>query len=206
MQHFISHYGYFGLFLITVLSSACLPIPSEVAFGLAGAFCTTAFTTHPQFSVASVIIIGTIGEVIGAVIAYELGRYAGRAIVDRYGKYLLLSHKELDTAEVWFEKYGTPSVFLGRLVPVVRAVISLPAGLAEMKRGRFLALTTLGSLIWAVLLTELGYHAGKNQHFVKYFHDAEYPIIALVVLVLAAGVWHRWHSMKKPPRHARGRG
>jgi len=205
MQHFISHYGYIGLFIVTVLSSACLPIPSEVAFGLAGAFCTTAFTAHPQFTVANVVIIGTIGEVLGSVVAYELGRYAGRAIVDRYGKYLLLSHKDLDTSEVWFEKYGAPSVVLGRLVPVVRALISLPAGLAEMKRGRFLALTAIGSLIWATLLTELGYHAGKNQNFVKYFKDAQYPIIVLLVLVVAAGIWHRWHSMKNPPRHARRR-
>ena len=205
MQHFISTYGYIGLFLVTVLSSACLPIPSEVAFGLAGAYCTTAFTAHPQFNVASVVIIGTIGEVLGSIIAYELGRFAGRAIVDRYGKYLLLSHKDLDASEVWFQKYGTPSVLVGRLVPVVRALISLPAGLAEMKRGRFLVLTTVGSLIWATLLTELGYHAGKNQYFDKYFHGAQYPIAALIVLVLAAGVWHRWHSMKQPPRHAKPR-
>jgi membrane protein DedA with SNARE-associated domain len=205
MQHFIASYGYIGLFFIALLSSACLPVPSEVAFGLAGAYCTTAFAAHPQFSVVNVVIIGTIGSVVGSVIAYELGRFAGRAIVDRYGKYLLLSHKDLDASEVWFEKYGAPSVLLGRLIPVVRAFISLPAGLAEMKRGRFIVLTTIGSAIWVWLLTELGYRAGKNQHFVKYFHEAEYPIIALVVLVLVAGVWHRWHSMKKPPRHARGR-
>ncbi len=205
MQHFISAYGYFGLFLVTVLSSACLPIPSEVAFGLAGAFCTTAFTVHPQFNVVTVIVVGSVGEVLGSIIAYELGRYAGRAIVDRYGKYLLLSHHDLDASEVWFEKYGTPSVLFGRLVPVVRALISLPAGLAEMKRLRFFVLTTVGSVVWAILLTELGYHAGKNQYFVKYFHSAQYPIAALIVLVLAAGVWHRWRSMKKPPRHARPR-
>ena len=206
MQHFISTYGYFGLFIVTVLSSACLPIPSEVAFGLAGALCTTAFSTHPQFSVINVVIIGTIGEVLGAIIAYEIGRFGGRALVDRYGKYLLLSHKDLDSSEVWFDKYGSPSVLLGRLVPVIRALISLPAGLAEMKRVRFIVLTGVGSLMWAVLLTELGYHAGKNQYFVKYIHDAQYPIGALIVLVVAAGIWHRWHSMKKPARHARGRG
>jgi len=205
MQHFISQYGYIGLFFIALLSSACLPVPSEVAFGLAGAYCTTAFSAHAQFSVVNVVIIGTIGSVVGSQIAYELGRFAGRAIVDRYGKYLLLSHKDLDASEVWFQKYGAPSVFLGRLIPIVRAFISVPAGLAEMKRGRFIALTTVGSAIWVWLLTELGYRAGKNQHFVKYFKTAEYPIIALVVVVVAAGVWHRWHSMKNPPRHARGR-
>ena len=206
MQHFISTYGYFGLFIVTVLSSACLPIPSEVAFSLAGALCTTAFSTHPQFSVINVVIIGTIGEVLGSIIAYEIGRSGGRALVDRYGKYLLLSHKDLDSSEAWFDKYGSPSVLLGRLVPVIRAVISLPAGLAEMKRVRFIVLTGVGSLMWAILLTELGYHAGKNQHFVKYIHNAQYPIGALIVLVVAAGIWHRWNSLKKPARHARGRG
>ena len=98
MQHFISSYGYIGLFVIALLSSACLPVPSEVAFGLAGAYCTTAFSAHAQFSVVNVVIIGTIGSVIGSQIAYELGRFAGRAIVDRYGKYLLLSHKDLDAS------------------------------------------------------------------------------------------------------------
>ena len=142
---------------------------------------------------------------VGSVIAYELGRKAGRAIVDRYGKWILLSHKDLDSSEVWFQKYGAASVFLGRLIPVVRAFISLPAGVAEMKRGRFIVLTTIGCALWVWILTELGDTAGKNQHFIKYFHDAEYPIIALIVLVLVAGVWHRWHSMKKPARHARGR-
>ena len=205
MQHFISQYGYIGLFVISVLSSACLPVPSEVAFGLAGAYCTTAFAAHPQFTVLNVVIIGTIGSVVGSVIAYELGRNAGRTIVDRYGKWILLSHKDLDASEVWFQKYGAASVFLGRLIPVVRAFISLPAGVAEMKRGRFIVLTTIGCALWVWILTELGDTAGKNQHFIKYFHDAEYPIIALIVLVLVAGVWHRWHSMKKPARHARGR-
>ena len=203
MQHLISQYGYVGLFFIALLSSACLPVPSEVAFGLAGAYCTTAFSTHAQFNVLDVVIVGTIGSLVGSIIAYELGRYAGRALVDRYGKYLLLSHKDLDASEAWFAKYGAPSVFVGRLIPVVRAFISLPAGLAEMKRGRFAVLTTIGSAIWVWLLTELGYRAGKNQHFFKYFKTAEYPIVAVVVLVIVAGVWHRRHSMKKPARHAR---
>jgi membrane protein DedA with SNARE-associated domain len=205
MQHLIAQYGYIGLFVISLLSAACLPIPSEVAYGLAGAYCTTAFAAHPQFTVVNVVVVATLGTLAGSIVAYELGRYAGRALVDRYGKYLLLSHKDLDASEVWFNKYGAVSVFVGRLIPVVRSFISLPAGLAEMKRGPFIVLTTLGSALWALLLTELGYRAGKNQNFVKYFKTAEYPIVAIVVLVIAAGVWHRWHSMKSPPRHARGR-
>jgi len=203
MQHLIAHYGYLGLFVLSLLSSACLPVPSEVAYGLAGAYCTTAFSAHPQFSLLNVVIVGTLGSLAGSVLTYEVGRTAGRTIVDRWGKWLLLSHKDLDSAERWFAKYGAISVFLGRLIPVVRAFISVPAGLAEMKRGRFIVLTTIGSAIWVYLLAELGYRAGKNQHFTKLFHTAAYPIIAVIVLVVAAGIWHRWHSMKHQPRHAR---
>jgi len=86
MQSFVHHYGYFGLLVLSILSSACFPIPSEVAYGFAGALCTTAITRHAQFSVWGVIVVGTVGSLIGAVIAYEVARSAGRTIVDRWGK------------------------------------------------------------------------------------------------------------------------
>jgi membrane protein DedA with SNARE-associated domain len=198
MQSFINHYGYFGLFVLSVLSSACLPIPSEVAYGFAGALCTTALTAHAQFSIWGVIAVGTIGSLVGAVIAYEVGRTAGRTIVDRWGKWLLLTHQDLDAAERWFEKYGAASVLVGRVLPVVRSFISVPAGLAEMKRGRFAVLTTIGSAVWVALLAGLGYAAGKNwQHVSKDFHVAEYPIIIVIVLLLVAGFWHRIRTVRR---------
>ena len=144
MQSFVHHYGYFGLLVLSILSSACFPIPSEVAYGFAGALCTTAITGHAQFTVWGVIVVGTVGSLIGAVIAYEVARSAGRTIVDRWGKWLLLTHQDLDASERWFEKYGSWSVLIGRVLPVVRSFISVPAGLAEMKRGRFIILTTIG--------------------------------------------------------------
>ncbi len=198
MQSFIQHYGYFALFLLSVLSSACIPIPSEVAYGFAGALCTTAITGHARFSIIAVIIVGTIGSLVGAVIAYEVGRSAGRAIVDRWGKWLLLTHKDLDASERWFEKYGPISVLVGRVLPVVRSFISVPAGMAEMKRGPFVVLTTIGSAIWVALLAGLGYAAGSNwKHVSKDFHYAEYPIIAFIVLVIALGFWHRIRSVRR---------
>lgn len=204
MQHLISQYGYFGLFVLSVLSSACLPVPSEVAYGFAGALCTSALVAHPQFSVWEVVLWGTLGALVGSVITYEVGRVAGRAIIDRWGKWLLLSHKDLDSAEQWFAKYGAVSVFFGRLIPVVRAFISVPAGLAEMKRGRFVLLTTLGSALWVFILAELGVAAGKNwQSVTKVFHYAEYPIIAVIVLGVGFAIWHRWHAMQSPGRHSR---
>jgi membrane protein DedA with SNARE-associated domain len=198
MSSFIQHYGYLGLFVLSVLSSACIPIPSEVAYGFAGAACTTALTGHAQFSLWGVIVVGTIGSLVGAVIAYEVGRSAGRTIVDRWGKWLLLSHRDLDSAERWFEKYGDVSVLVGRVIPVVRSFISVPAGIAEMKRGRFALLTTIGSAVWVAVIAGLGYAAGKNwNHVSKDFHAAELPIIVVVVLLLAAGLWHRVRTVRR---------
>ena len=198
MQSFIQHYGYFALFVLSVLSSACIPIPSEVAYGFAGALCTTAITGHARFSIIWVIVVGTIGSLVGAVIAYEVGRSAGRTIVDRWGKWLLLTHKDLDSSERWFEKYGPISVLIGRVLPVVRSFISVPAGMAEMRRGPFIVLTTIGSAVWVALLAGLGYAAGSNwNHVSKGFHVAEYPIIALIVLVIAFGFWHRIRTVRR---------
>jgi len=198
MQSFINHYGYFGIFVLSVLSSACLPIPSEVAYGFAGALCTTAITGHAQFTVVGVIIDGTLGSLVGAVIAYEVGRTAGRTIVDRWGKWLLLTHKDLDSAERWFARYGAISVLVGRVLPVVRSFISVPAGLAEMKRGRFVVLTTIGSAAWVALLAGLGYAAGSNWDRVsKDFHYAQYPIIVLIVVALGLAFWHRLRAVRR---------
>jgi membrane protein DedA with SNARE-associated domain len=198
MSSFVSHYGYLGLFLISVLSSACIPIPSEVAYGFAGALCTTALTGHVRFSLWAVILVGALGSLVGSVIAYEVGRSAGRTIVDRWGKWLLLTHKDLDSSERWFEKYGAVSVLVGRVIPVVRSFISLPAGIAEMKRVRFAVLTFIGSLAWVALLASLGYAAGSNWNKVgKDFHVAEYPIIAVIVLGLAGALWHRVRTVRR---------
>jgi len=198
MQSFVQNYGYFALIVLSILESACAPIPSEVTFGFAGALCTTAVTGHAQFSVWAVILIGTVGSLVGSVIAYEVGRTAGRAIVERWGKWILLTHKDLDAAERWFAKYGAISVLIGRILPVVRSVISVPAGVAEMKRGPFMILTTIGSLVWVSLLTGLGYAAGSNwQHVTKDFHALQTPTIIVIVALLAWGLWHRVRTVRR---------
>jgi len=198
MQSLIQHYGYVALFLVAILTSACIPIPSEVAFGYAGAFCTIAVGGAKHFNVLDVIVVGTIGSVIGSVLTYEVGRYAGRAIVDRWGKWILLTHKDLDDAERWFARYGAVSVFVGRMIPVVRAVISLPAGLAEMKRGPFWVLSTVGNLIWIAGLTFLGRAAGAHWQRVSHdFHVAQTPIIIVIVLAVAAFFWHRIRTVRR---------
>jgi membrane protein DedA with SNARE-associated domain len=177
--------------------SALIPIPSEVAYGFAGALCTAGVTGHVRFSLWAVIVVGTVGSLVGAIIAYEVGRSAGRTIVERWGKWMLLSTKDLDRAERWFERYGSASVLISRVLPVVRSFISVPAGIAEMNRARFAILTTIGSAAWVALLAGLGYAAGKNwKHVSADFHASEYPIIAVVVLGLAFAIWHRWRTVR----------
>lgn len=198
MQSFLQNYGYFALFLLALASSACVPIPSEVFFVFAGALSTTAVTGHAQFTLWAVIVVGTVGSLVGSQIAYELGRSAGRTIVDRWGKWLLLSHHDLDRSEIWFERYGPATVLVGRVIPVVRAFVSLPAGIAEMGRTRFIILTAIGSAAWVALLAGLGDAAGSNWHRVSGdFHDAELPAIIAVVALIAFGIWHRVRVVRR---------
>lgn len=198
MESFVQSYGYFALIVLSIAESACAPIPSEVTFGFAGALCTTAITGHAQFSLWAVILIGTVGSLVGSIIAYEVGRTAGRTIVDRWGKWILLTHKDLDAAERWFAKYGSISVLIGRVLPVVRSAISVPAGIAEMARVRFMVLTVIGSAVWVSLLASLGYAAGSNwRHVSKDFHAVQTPTIIVIVLLLIFGFWHRIRTVRR---------
>jgi membrane protein DedA with SNARE-associated domain len=198
MQSFVQSYGYFALIVLSIAESACFPIPSEVTFGFAGALCTAAVTGHAQFNFWAVIIIGTLGSLVGSQIAYEVGRTAGRTIVDRWGKWILLSHKDLDASERWFQKYGAWSVLIGRVLPVIRSVISVPAGIAEMKRGRFAVLTLIGSFVWVTLLVSLGDAAGSNwRRVAKDVHYAQTPTIIVIVLFILAGLALRIRSVRR---------
>lgn len=179
----------------------CVPIPSEVTFAFGGAMCTTAIAGDSPLNIVVVIAIGAVGSLVGSVIAYEVGRYAGRPIVDRYGKWVLLTHKDLDTAERWFARWGDLSVFLGRVIPVVRTVISVPAGLAKMRRGHFAVLTTLGATIWVGVLTAIGYALGANwEHVAGAFKVAQYPIIAVIAVLAILGFSHRIRVVRSEHR------
>lgn len=206
MQSFVQNYGYFALFFLAILESACVPIPSEVTFGFAGALCTTAVTGSAQFSVWAVIVVGTVGSLVGSIIAYEVGRTLGRTVVDRWGKWILLTHHDLDRAENWFAKYGAASVLVGRVLPVIRTVISLPAGIAEMRRTPFMWLTVVGSFVWVTLLTLLGKAAGANWPRVSHdFHVAQNPMIVIIVLFIVAFFWLRIRTVRHHNSPSRGR-
>ena len=196
MQHFISTYGYLAVFLFTVLEAGCIPIPSELTLGLAGALASGAVDPQHKLNLVLVIVIGVVGELVGSFIAYTVGR----AFVDRFGKYLLLTHKDLDRAEAWFARRGPSAVLIGRVVPVVRTFISFPAGVAEMPVVTFGVFTALGVTVWVGVLAGIGYALGHQYHsMVKAFGAASYVVAALVVAALARSESRGAHFRKDFP-------
>jgi membrane protein DedA with SNARE-associated domain len=170
----IEDYGYLAVFLLMVLESACIPIPSEVTmlFGGAAANATFAGTIpgHPaHLNFLLVGLLGAVGNLIGSWLAYWVGKRGGRPLVERWGRYVLLRPHEIDRAEVWFERHGQQAVFLSRLLPVVRTFISLPAGVAEMPFGKFTVYTFAGCLPWTFALAGVGYALGSRWTTVERF-------------------------------------
>ncbi len=202
LPSFLVDYVYIAVFVLTILESMCVPIPSELTIGGAGALCSAAFVaqnTHggTPANLVAVIIIGIVGSVIGSYIAYVVGRTGGRAAVDRYGKYVLLTHSDLDKAESWFAKRGEPAVLVGRCVPVVRTFISLPAGMGEMEPIRFGIFSTIGIAVWVTVLAVLGYNLGDQfSKYAKGISYAGYVIAVVAVIMIAVFLWHRWKTVK----------
>lgn len=188
MQHFITQYGYVAVFLLMLAESACIPIPSEVIMMLGGALAAGAVPgAHP--ALAGVVLAGVLGNVAGSYISWAVGRYAGQAAVRGWGRRAGLRGHDIDRAAIWFERHGPVAVLAGRLVPVVRTFISLPAGFAAMPAGRFGLYTTLGCIPWTAALGIAGYVLGANwQHVANDFHGPTYAIAAIIVVALAAAV------------------
>lgn len=203
VSSFLDHWGYLALFVLMLAESACIPIPSELTLGLAGALASGASISgiHTHLNLAAIIAVGTIGSVVGSYVAYVVGRTGGRAFVDRYGKYVLLSHRDLDKAEVWFDRRGEWAVLIGRVLPVVRTFISLPAGMAEMEPRRFGILTAIGCAIWTGALAAIGYELGTQYHtMVKAVGDATYVVGVIVVIAVVVAVVHRFRTVRAEQR------
>jgi len=192
VEHFLSSWGYLALALLTVAEAACIPFPSEVTVGFAGYLASTG-----RLDLAAVIALGTAGETVGALIGYGIGRFGGRRLVDRFGRYVLLSHEDLDRAQRWFDRRGEWSVLVGRVVPLVRTFIALPAGVAQMQPVRFTLLTCLGSLVWIGALAGAGYGLGGQWHRLTHgFSVAGYVLFALAVVAIAGFVFLRWRRVR----------
>ena len=196
MEHFIQtaieDWGYLAIFVLMVLESACIPIPSEVTMLFGGAAANATFAAslpgNPEpLNFLVVGLLGTLGNLVGSWIAYWVGKAGGRPLIERWGRYIFLRPHELDRAEVWFDQHGEAAVFVSRLLPVVRTFISLPAGVAEMPFARFSAYTFAGCLPWTFALAGVGYALGSRWTTVERYIR---PISIVVgILVVGAIAW-----------------
>ncbi len=179
----ISTMGYGGIVLLMAIESACIPLPSEVIMPFAGFL-----VFKGEMSLWLVALAGAMGCVLGSIPAYYVGMFGGRPLAEKYGKYVLISKKDLDWADQAFDKHGEIIIFIGRMLPAVRTFIAFPAGVARMNMSKFIAYTFIGSLIWCGLLAYAGMKMGENWESLKvYFHQFHYVIIA-AGLVFA--VWY----------------
>lgn len=185
----ISAFSYLGVTFLMALESACFPIPSEVIMPFSGFL-----VFEGKFSFWLVVFWGVMGNLMGSAIAYFIGFNGGRSLVEKYGKYILISHHDLDLAQKWFERYGSISVFFSRILPVVRTFISFPAGVARMNFFRFSLYTILGSFIWAVILTYAGILAGENwQDLEIYFRKFDWVIAIFGIFGVG---WFIYYKLK----------
>jgi len=179
----ISTLGYGGIVLLMGIESACIPLPSEIIMPFSGYL-----VFKGEMTLWGVALAGAIGCVLGSIPAYYLGAYGGRPLVEKYGKWVLISHHDLHLADRWFAKHGEIIIFIGRLLPAVRTFIAFPAGIARMHMGRFVAYTFIGSLIWCYVLAFVGMKMGENWQSLKvYFHQFH---LVLIVAGVAFAVWY----------------
>jgi membrane protein DedA with SNARE-associated domain len=188
----ISTLGYGGVVLLMAIESACIPLPSEIIMPFAGYL-----VYKGQFNLWAVGIAGAVGCVVGSWVAYYVGLYGGRPMIEKYGRYVLLSRHDLDLADRWFARYGEVIVFASRLLPVIRTFIAFPAGVARMNMTRFTVYTFLGSLPWCIGLAYVGQVLGeqwdKNETLKTWFHRFDFLIGAVILL---AAVWWVWRHFK----------
>ncbi|KKQ51729.1 MAG: hypothetical protein US71_C0008G0002 [Parcubacteria group bacterium GW2011_GWD2_38_12] len=186
----IDAFGYFGVALLMALESAAIPIPSEVIMPFSGFL-----VSQEKMTLLGAALAGALGSVLGSWAIYELARYGGRPLLEKYGKYILISKSHLDSTDRFFQKYGMWATFLGRMLPVFRTYISIPAGLAGIDLKKFLALCFIGSFIWSYFLAWLGVLFGEHWEKIKdYMH---YISIAILILVISWISWWFWKNTKK---------
>jgi len=193
VQHFLSSWGYVALVLLTFAEAACIPIPSEVTLGYAGYLASTG-----RLEIGVVIVLATLGELAGSFVGWSIGRFGGRPLVEKLGRYVLLTNTDLDRAEQWFRRRGEPAVFFGRILPVIRTFISIPAGIAEMGLVRFGVATVAGSAIWCTAIALVGYELGGEwTKITKGFSAAGYVLVAVAVVSFGAFILHRLSAVRR---------
>lgn len=189
----ISRLGYGGIVLLMAIESACIPLPSEIIMPFSG-YLVYRGELHLQL----VALAGAGGCVLGSIVAYYAGAWGGRPLVEKYGKYVLISHHDLELADRWFQRHGDITVFVGRLLPVIRTFIAFPAGVARMPLWRFNLYTFVGSYIWCLALAWVGMKLGEHWNTLGvYFHRFD-AVIGLIILV--AIIWYVRRHLRQNQR------
>jgi membrane protein DedA with SNARE-associated domain len=185
----IGQYGYLAVFVLMVLESALIPIPSEITMVFGGFL-----VSRGQLDLFWTGLLGSLANVLGSWLAYWLGRYGGRPLAERWGRYVFIRKHELDRAERWFAEHGEAAAFFSRLIPVVRTFISLPAGVAGMPFRKFTLYTFLGCLPWTFGLTAAGYLLGEQWHLVERYGEPASVVIAITLAGLIG--WWLWRRAR----------
>jgi membrane protein DedA with SNARE-associated domain len=174
--------GYFGAGFLMTMESMVAPVPSELVMPFVGFL-----VVEGKFSLALAILVTSLGSIIGSLISYYMGYFGGRPFVIKAGKYLLLNHEHLEWTEHWFSRHGSWTIFVSRFIPVVRHLISIPAGLGKMKLLPFCVYTLLGATMWNTFLLLCGYKLRQNWRLVQqYSHELD---IIVVIMLAIIGVW-----------------
>ncbi len=204
MEHFLTtqivSHGYLAVLVLMILESACIPVPSEAVMLFGGALAGGLTVGGTQFHLNVVIIAlaGAAGNLIGSLIAYEVGRRGGRPLIERWGRFILIRSHDLDRAERFFERRGDAAVFFGRMLPVVRTFISLPAGIAKMPPLRFSVLTLAGSLPWTFALALVGDAVASNWNTVS----SDFTYVSVAVLLILVVLIARWAILRRRAERA----
>jgi membrane protein DedA with SNARE-associated domain len=189
--------GYPGIFALMAMESSVIPVPSELVMPPAGYL-----AQQGQMNMAIVILCGTMGSLIGAYANYFAAHYLGRPLVLKYGKYVWITEAKFAKVETFFKDHGEVSTFIGRLLPVVRHLISIPAGLAGMNHLKFSLYTLLGAGLWVTVLSYIGYFIGANRDLImQYSHQAVIGVIIMSAAIIAVYVWN--HRRKKSSQAGR---
>lgn len=199
IKHLLETVRYPGIFLAMLIEGSGIPLPSEITMPFSG-FLTTGH--HAKFQVPWVIVVGTVGEVAGACVGYAIGVFGGRPLLERYGKWVMISPQDVDRGEAWFDRFGPVVVFIARLLPAVRSYVSIAAGITRMSLRSFVTYSVLGSLIWCTFLTILGRTLGDHWNRISNAtRPFEAPIVIGVIVLLVLYLF--WRHFR-PGRHAAG--
>jgi len=184
--HLIESLGYWGIFLAMTLESACIPLPSEIIMPFAGFV-----VWEGELTLWGITLVGALGNLFGSMIAYYVGLKGGRPLLEKYGKYILITPSKLNLADEWFSKYGQEAVLISRVLPGLRTFISLPAGITHMDLKKFIVYTFFGSLPWCFVLGYIGVLMGPEWEIIKgYMYVFDIIVGIGVVIFLAYFIYH----------------